>query len=269
MLIKIKDSTEEDIIEEYIGNEYYKCIYLYLDLKKYGIKNNNVKVWIQYNLNKEITAVLLKYYSGMHVFSKNYDYENKEITKLIVDEKPTMLCGEKTIITDLYKNLKELNYNLEIGWVRELSNIESINRTCVEKAEIVDFYQIAKLLYEDEDLGCSYKLEELKNQMIERNQEGFVRNYIIKNEYCNVIAHAGTGAENENVAMLSYVITDPKYRGKGYAKKLCSAVCEDLIKEGKKVYLINYSSESTALYDKIGFKICCEWGKLFMNLKSN
>ena len=37
--------------------------------------------------------------------------------------------------------------------------------------------------------------------------------------------------------------------------------------EVKNVYLINYSNESTKLYDKIGFKICCEWGKLYKDLK--
>ena len=67
--------------------------------------------------------------------------------------------------------------------------------------------------------------------------------------------------------MLAYVITDPEYRGKGLARKVCEKVCKDVIDEGKKVYLINYSKESTALYDKIGFKICAEWAKMFINLK--
>ena len=36
-------------------------------------------------------------------------------------------------------------------------------------------------------------------------------------------------------------------------------------KENKDVFLINYSTESTALYDKLGFEQCCEWGKIFLD----
>ena len=256
-------------IENYIGNEYHKCIYLYLDLKKYGIFNDNIKIWIQYNENSEITAVLLKYYTGLHIFSKEHNYNVEELKNLILQEKPTMICGEKIIISILYNSFENSKYCIETGWVRKLSEIENFDRDDVELASEEDFSGIAKLLYEDEDLGSSYKYDELRQQMIERNKEGFVRNYVIKDSNQAVISHAGTGAENDKVAMLSYVITAPNHRGKGYAKKLCCAVCEDLINEGKEVFLINYSKESTALYDKIGFKICAEWGKMFLNLKEN
>lgn len=268
MIIECKSIDDEKNIEDYIANDYYKCLYLYLDFKKYKFSNPNVKTWIQKKDNI-ITSVILMYYSGMHIFSRKHDYDIQELKDFIIKKNPTMICGEKRTIIELYNELKVKEYFLETGWVRKLSNIEKVDRSNVEIAKENDFYQIAKLLYEDEDLGCSYKLEELKNQMIERNKEGYVRDYIIKNENGLVVSHAGTGAENDKVGMLSYVITDKNYRGRGYAKKLCSAVCEDLINEGKEIFLINYSSESTALYDKIGFKICCEWGKIFLNLKEN
>ena len=62
-------------------------------------------------------------------------------------------------------------------------------------------------------------------------------------------------------------MTDEIYRGKGLATKVCSKLCNDLIDEGKKIYLINYTNESTGLYDKLGFKVLCDWGKLYKNNK--
>lgn len=267
MLIRCLDNKLIRKVENYIGSSYYKCLYLYLDLEKYGYKNKDIKIWVQENEEKNITAIILMYYSGMHIFSKKYDYNMEEIKKLVLANKPSMICGEKKTISDLYKYLDREKYFIETGWVRKLSNVSKFDRSEI-KTEIKkdDFTQIAKLLYEDEDIGSSYKLKELEEQMIERNKEKYSRNYIIKKDD-KVVSHAGTGAENEKVAMLSYVITAPQYRGKGYAKKLCSAICEDLILEGKDVFLINYSTESTALYDKIGFKVCCDWGKIFLNLK--
>ena len=70
-------------------------------------------------------------------------------------------------------------------------------------------------------------------------------------------------AEIDEIAVLSNVITNPSYRGKGLATIVCSKLCNDLIDEGKKVYLINYTEESTGLYDKLGFEISCEIGKLY------
>ena len=265
-MIKKVENVDSEVIS-YISEDFFKCIYLYLDIKKYGVLNPNVKTWIQENEKKEITCVILKYYSGMHIYSKNHNYNLEEISKLIYEEQPTMICGEQKTIEDIYSFVNDSNYIIEKGWVRELSEIEKNEFEDVKKAEKDDFKQIAKLLYEDEDLGSSYELRELTNQLYERNNEGYARNYIIKKNG-KVISHAGTGAEDDKLGMLAYVITDPKYRGKGYAKKVCKAVCQDLISEGKKVYLINYSNESTALYDKIGFHICCNWAKMYLDLKN-
>lgn len=263
MIIKAEQQDYEEILS-YIGNKHYKCIYLYLDLKQYGFDNDNVKCWIQRN-NKDIIAVILMYYTGMHIFS-NGNYEIKEIASLIKEENPTIICAEKNIVEELAEEVKE-EYIEEYGWVRGLSEIEFECDKEVTTASKEDFKQIAKLLYEDENIGSSYELESLEKQMIERNEQKFVRNYVIKNYKGDVISHAGTGAEDEKLAMLNYVITHPEYRNKGLAKRVCNVICAELINEGKNVYLINYSNESTKLYDKIGFKICCEWGKLYKDLK--
>ena len=234
-MIELCNSFEDQFeAENYIEKQYFKSLYLYLDLKKYGINNDNVKCW-KLQDNGEITALVLKYYTGMHIFSKNKNsFVGTEIIDLIKEENPTIICAEKWIIEVLSKKIGN-DYKEEYGWVRELSKIDNELIGCVNKASKEELKQVAKLLYEDEDIGSSYKLEELEKQMIERNEQKFVRNYVIKNENNEVISHAGTGAEDEKLAMLSYVITHPEYRGRGLAKKVCKAVCYDLINEGKKV----------------------------------
>lgn len=266
-MIKICNTIEMlNKVESYIDQDFHKCLYLYMDLKKYGIENENVKTYIQYNDNNEIVSVFLKYYTGLHVYSKNYNFDVVELSNYILDLKPTMICGEKRCLNLIENEFLKNNFLKEEGWVRKLSkNIEG-NFENVQTAQKEDFYSIAKLIYEDEDLGSSYKLDELESQLYERNKDGYVRNYIIKDNG-KVVAHAGTGAEVDNVSMLGYVITDANSRGKGLATILCSKVCKDLQNEGKNVFLINYSNESTRLYDKIGFEVCCEWEKLFLNLK--
>ena len=267
MIKKILDN--KDAIINYISEDYYKCLYLYLDLKKYELSSSKIKCWKEINENDEIELIALKYYTGMHVFSNRKKPNLMNLIGLIKLEKPTMICGEYELIEKIYSALNDSNYKIEKGWVRGLNNNKYLqNSSDVLKAQNEDFMQIAKLLYDDEDIGSSYRIEDLCNQIIERNKEGYSRNYVIKHE--NIIcSHASTGAEDENVAMLAYVITAPEYRGKGYAKKVCSTICNDLINEGKKIYLINYSNDSTKLYDKLGFKVMCNWGKIYLELKKN
>lgn len=262
-MIYIEKNNMDEILN-YIGNEYNKSPYLYIDLIKYGFSNNNVTTYIQRNeKNDSIQCVVLCYYTGMHIFSKNLDFNIDEIVNLIKETKPAIVCAEKEIILKLSDKLK--NYSNKFGYVRELkkeNNIDYIHK--VTKATIDDIKDVARLLNADEDLGKSYKDDELYMQLIERNKDGFSRNYVIK-ENNKVISHAASSGETEKVAMLSGVITDPKYRGMGYAYEVTSKLCSDLLNEGKRVYLINYTYESTKLYDKIGFEISVEFGKLVLN----
>ncbi|WP_405270600.1 GNAT family N-acetyltransferase [Methanobrevibacter sp.] len=258
-----KRVEKQDIqsIKEYIGKEYDKCLYLYLDFLKYGLDNENLKFWFDLEDN-EIKCVILKYYSGMHVFSKNKDCDFDKIKKLVLTENPSVICAEKYLIENLDDILKEKDYTAEYGWVRVLSKHYDCENSAVELAdEEEDFIAISKLIKND-PMGEFYELDELISQIKERDEDNFGRNYIIK-DGDKIISNASTNAEIENIAVLSNVITDDAYRGKGLATKVCSKLCNDLIDEGKKVYLINYTEESTGLYDKLGFEVSCEIGKLF------
>lgn len=263
MIKKIEKENNE--ILDYIGNDYAKCLYLYLDYNKYGILNKNIKFWIQFDCNNNISSIILLYYNGMHVYSKNHNIIYDEIIKLINKEKPSVICGEKYIIKELheyYNNCEE-----EYGFIRELKNISEIynNKDVITNISENDFIGITNLILNNE-IGQDYTYDNLLEQIVTRYDEGYGRNYILKDNNV-IVSHAGTGAESKNIGILNYVVTDKKYRGKGYAKKITGKVCYDLIKEGKTVYLINYTEESTLLYDKLGFKPIVEIGKLsFKNI---
>ena len=65
----IVECNNEDItsVFDYIGEDYGKCLYIYIDLKKYGIDDENFNVWIQYNENEDICAIISEYYGGIQI----------------------------------------------------------------------------------------------------------------------------------------------------------------------------------------------------------
>jgi len=261
MLLRGTNADEERILQ-YIGKDYACCLYLYMDLIKYGSDSEFTKTWIQSNDNGVITCVMLSYHTALHIFARG-TFDITEVVDLVREIKPSQICAFKPVIEALQSPLALLGYETEIGYVGKLEYHGHDEQDNISRATIDDVDEIAQLIYDDAGIGNAYSLEDLKTQMRERLSQGFVRSYVIKVDN-HVAAHLGTGAEVGNVSIVSYVITDERYRGHGFALKLYQAACRELQQEGKEVYAVYYVENSIRLHHKVGFIDCCEYGKLFL-----
>lgn len=259
----LDDTTD---IFSYIGCDYPLCLYLYLDLKKYGLESDTINVYIQYDGN-QTTALLLKYYSCIHVFSKDNSFDPLELTNFLAQQDFSMVyCTAKTAVR-IYTNFKEEMKSKSVvtkGWVAQILNIDEAPRKLAVLAQPGDFKQIVKMIYSDEDIGKNYKYEELVLQLEKRNREGFARNFVIKQNEL-VIAHACTNAELDNISVVAELIVREEYRRKGLATEIWRDICGTLLSEHKEVYSFYYSEESRNLHKKIGFHEICEWAKIVLS----
>ena len=262
MISKCDQSREREILD-YIGHDYARCLYLYLDLKKYGFDSAQIDVRIQ-NDEKGITAVLLKYYSCLHVYSKDNRFDAKELAAFFEAGGFTMLYCDAPAAERVFACLSpktKAGADITKGWVAQIEKIDKPPRRLAVPAEESDFARIVELIYADEDIGRSYKLEELAEQIKQRNREGYARNLVIKTNG-EVIAHACTNAEMEGIAVVAELIVKSAYRHQGYASEIWRTICEQLLNENKEVYSFYYSQESRNLHKHIGFKEVCEWAKV-------
>ncbi|MBQ3362436.1 MAG: GNAT family N-acetyltransferase [Muribaculaceae bacterium] len=253
--------ADSERIKRYIGKNYAACLYLYMDLIQYGPESDFTKTWIQEETG-EILCILLSYHTAMHIYAQN-SFNVQEVVNLIKELRPSQICATKTTILALKDSLSIFGYEIELGYVGKLEYSSQIKYDCIQEATIDDVDDISTLLFHDEGIGASYTLEDLKIQFRERLSQGFVRSYIIKDNG-KIVAHLGTGAEVGNVCIITYVITDQEYRGHGYAKMLYQAACHDLHQEGKDIYAVYYTDNAIHLHHSVGFKDCCEFGKLFL-----
>lgn len=254
-----------DRILNYIGPEYPRCLYLYLDLKQYGFQSDTVIAYIQHSYGK-IESVLLKYHTCLHVFSKDNDFNAEELASFFYENGFSMIYSTKTIANAIFSALPlNIANRVEVtnGWVARIKNVDNEPEWIAVSAEDGDFAQIVDLIYEDEDIGKSYDYEDLAKQIAERNREGYARNLVIKQDDL-VIAHACTNAEFENIAVVAELIVRKSYRRNGYASEIWREICSLLLAEGKEVYSFYYSEESRRLHKKIGFFEVCEWSKIVM-----
>lgn len=265
-MMTICDNKQQEDVLGYIGDDYPKCLYLYLDIIKYGCSSDSTQTWIQYT-DGEITAVALAYHTALHIFSRNNDLDSKEFRDLVKEIKPTIVISTAKTIKVIEPALSEMGFLSEFGHVGEW--IGATNSTeCGEvvEAENKDIPEVAKMLYEDDDIGASYVYEDLLKQMQERLDQGFVRSYVIRKEG-KPVAHVGTGAETQNVCTIAYTITSQNYRGQGLARRLYNQACSILKKEGKRIFSVYYPGSARAFHHKVGFVDVCECGKLYKVVK--
>ena len=263
MIVKCSNSDKQ-VIEEYIGKRYPECLYLYLDLKQYGVNSHYTSCWVTKS-GENIEAVMLLYHTAMHLFSTSNNFNVQDILEFVSIHKPTIICASKKTIEKISSELMQSGYTVEYGHIGKLNRINKKSNFIPQQAELGDIDEIARLLYQDDDIGASYSFDDLKTQIKERLEEKFVRSYVIKDNG-HVVCHVGTGAEISNVCTIAYCITDTKHRGKGLFSSLLAFACEELSKENKEIYSVYYPENSRNLHHKIGFVDCCECGKLFKNI---
>ena len=260
MYVKAKEQDVEKLLA-YFEQDLKNCLYSYIDLKKFGIENPNLTVY--FDESEGICCTALKYYEGLQLFDANGKMDAGKTAKLIKDLNSHIVSSTIDVIEKIYPLLKD-SYEMEQGYVTEmLSMPECEISEDVRPAEVGEYDEIAKLICSDEGVGGHYEPEELKNQLITRLGEDMGRNYILKRDG-EIIHHAATYAELDNLAVISGVITREDWRGKGVGTLAVRKLCYDLLKEGKKPCLFYYTKQAEGFYKKIGFEEGTGWAKLVL-----
>ena len=257
-LVEKKDIPE---ILAYFEKNLKNCLYSYIDLKKFGIENPNLTVYV--DKSNEIHCTALKYYEGLQLFDAEGKMDTEGTAELIKELNSHIVSSTVDVIEKLYPLLSDF-YEMEQGYVTEmLSMPECEISEDVRPAEISEYDEIARLICSDEGVGGHYVPEELKEQLLTRLEEGMGRNYVLKRDG-DIIHHAATYAELDNLAVISGVITREDWRGKGVGTLAVRKLCHDLLKEGKKPCLFYYTKQAAMFYKKIGFEEGTGWAKLVL-----
>lgn len=266
MILLCENNKGNDIIE-YVGNEYYKCLYLYTNLLRYGCQSDYTRAWKMLDDKGTLSLVALSYHSALHLFSKGMDFNHIELVDFVKEINPSIICASADMIRIINPLLKNLGFMVEYGHIGKYLHEKQFSSSYfVRKAGLDEVREIAQLLYDDDDIGASYSFEDLVAQMKERIRDGYVRSYVIKDNG-RVVAHLGTGAETGKLCTISYVITAVDYRGRGMSSALFTFACERLSAEGKEIYSVYYPENSCRLHHKNGFEDCCEFGKLYKKIQ--
>ena len=231
-LIKVSSIDEQKELLEYIGEDYKKVPYLYLDLEKYGVGNENVSTWYC-NDNGNIIAVFLLYYDCLHIYSR-YIHNGlmKTITNVIDMINPhTIITIDKVGI--LLKETLCVKYKTLCSYVLDETDVPTNGIGYkVELANREDLQQIVSLFLKTEHYKRLYSRDVLLKQFEQRYDDKFGRFFKVS-DGDQIIGSLSTYGENEKFAIVSGMIVDPSFKKPGVAVSLGRWVNKVLREENK------------------------------------
>ena len=251
--------ANEDVLPAiltYLRHEVGNCVYLYIDIAKYGLDNPNMEVWYDTD-GAGINLVVMRYYDSISIYSRTTSWDPEPVVALIGERKPGMVSGQFKLIEKIYP-LCEADYNLEKGYVFQLNDFRKFDSPVpIETAGVEDTLEIAKLICSNESIGGYYEIENLAAQLKERMETDMGRSLVIRKDG-EIVAHIATYAEFKKIAVTAGLIAKDDGTNIPYGTLLESKLVLDLLDEGFDGYTFVTEKRRAAFLTAMG---CTEFGR--------
>lgn len=258
---KLKLATPEvvDSILTYLKEDVGNCLYMYIDIKKYGIEHPEMKVWYEESTQEGIILVVMKYYTSISFYSRNTEWAKEAVLELIQIHGPASISARVDLAEQLQEDLPQ--YAFHSGWVFEYDRFKDLPSTDLSYVGKEDLYEVAELLCSDPSFGAIYQVDNLCTQLIERQETGMGRNLVVRQEG-KIVAHIATFAECDDIAVTSAMIVHEDHRNSFYGSILESNIIQDLKKEKFRVFTFVIEKKRKKLLDALKQKSLGEYGRL-------
>ncbi|MCI9109035.1 MAG: hypothetical protein HFI00_12710 [Lachnospiraceae bacterium] len=258
-MLKKLVQRDRDRVLSYLEKNFCDCIYLCIDLEKYGVGHPEVGFW--YSERKgEPYLVFMKYYDSIQVFCADDNWKAEEYAEWMNQFSVTMIRGNARAIQKLEGYLE--GYHTAYGiTVHETEYREFPQFSMVERAGVEDAMEIARLMCADREFGENYTAENLAVQIRDRMIENVGRNFIIR-ENGKIAAHVGTFIENAKAAVESGLIVDEKYKNKFYGLIVHEYLKKITMQEGKLLYAFRINDAMQRYTRAANESICGYYGKM-------
>lgn len=253
---------DTELILRQLKHDIGNYLYLYIDIKKYGLNNPNMEVWID-DSDGEISIIVMKYFDSIQLYVLKEEENISDIWELIVSSNVRMISGRYDVI----KRLAEKDgfddfFDITGGHVFQFKEYQKY--PCDEEiflADEGDMREIADLICMDHSFSLNYNPETLSLQLLERMRTNMGRNYVIRNNG-KIIAHIATYAEEDKIAVTSGLIVHPDFRNYPYGTILESYLVNRLWEENFEVYTFVTERKRVKWLHALKCEACGLYGKI-------
>lgn len=260
-MIKLVEQERKNELLKILYNNIEKCLYLTLDLEKYGLNNKNVHFYIEEDKN-QMNMVLMKYYDTIHIFSENGTFDKIKLVDFIKKLNPIAICAEKKVIKSIEKYFPK--NEVEYGVIINDNNYTYFKQfEKVERAKVSDSKEIATLMFSTEEFSKNNTLSTLEEQLQERIQNNIGESYVIREDNI-IVAHTAIYAQNKKIAIESGLVVHEDYKKKFYGMIIHEYMKKLTKDRGQILYGIRYNEEMQIYAEQEGLEVKCFCGKILL-----
>ncbi len=251
---------EQDEILNYLAQDVENCLYLYLDIYQYGIGSDTVSVWYEKN-GENFALVALRYFDCLQVYSKDNDFDESELLRLVQETGVTKVRGTRPCI-EAIEQAFEGKFAAEYGAVLEKVHARDFGELFdrVEEAKPEDLPEVVNLLLMDERNQKSYSYDSLLKSLENLQKTGSGRTYILR-EGDVIVASETVAAESDLFIITANLITHPDYRHLFYGTVVESYVYK-VMKKDRRLFTFVVEPRRRKMLEAQGNPVITEYGKL-------
>lgn len=257
--LKVATSSDVDAILFYLKEDVGNCLYMYIDIKKYGLSHPEMSVWFE-GEGENISLVVMKYYNSISFYSRESTWAEAEVVALIEEYEPASVSAPLSLMEKIFSDID--GYHLSSGWVFEYDKFKDMYFEGISHGGKEDLREIAQLLCADQGFAAIYEVDNLYTQLLERMETGMGRNLIIRSESGQIVAQIATYAECDGIAITSGMIAHPEHRKSMYGTILESNIVKELKQEEFRVFTFVIEKKRKKLLDALKQKPVGQYGRL-------
>lgn len=222
-----------------------------------GRKYNFLDFWIQLDNDGKAVCAFCRYYSSLIICGEFFNCA--EVNNFIKMISPSaVLCSDNF---DL--NINKKFSSGEIMLCTDIKQIFTNNYKITKTGSNMSLLKkVYTLLLES---GFNEKsLPPFEDYFLDISQfirHGCAQGYVVLDESENVISTAAVTAMSDDSALIGCVATECSNRRRGLASELVGRITQELLYEGKKVFL--QRERKIEIYERLGFKPFGRWKEYF------
>ena len=262
-IIKLDNTYHKEVVD-FFGQDIEDFYFIISDLIRNNYSEEEFKVYGEFEENK-LKSILINNFNNLTYYSKE-DRDIDVYKGIMNDLKFKKISGPKDLVEKFIPLVKvQGDISSYMGYFNELvykRKYEDLSIGFIKTEEEIGMqYDLLMSTEEYQDILPIDKYEYIMDQKSIINVNSRTAYLLADNK---MVAACSTIAEYDKSAIVVGVVTDPKFRNKGYGTEVLIELFNNLLNEGKYPYLFYNNPAARSVYKKIGIKEVCEWRVMFV-----
>ncbi len=256
-------------LSRFLAAEPGFTVFLASNLERFGLDDPFIRFWGTFQDHQLVATLMMVgkragfYASDAHVL--------RPIMDIALHERLNFIMGPRDITRSALEHLwplpiarREAHYFARLPGEHFQGHLAAPSAQAAIRRATPDDIPALTILYTGAAGFERVPIEQVRQSMTERVYT--LRTYVAEIRG-RLVAGASTSAESTNAAMIGGVWTLPEERDHGYSTAVVSALCADLLAEGRCPYLFYLEDNAPAarVYKKIGFQDIGHWTVVYFD----